>query len=86
MGDPTAMEPAAGRREHGSQNPGRLTCANRSSHERSEPGRTPGPPNGLVKGQKRPLTCMRALPEVVPTTSALATQMMTALDEGSFSW
>ncbi len=29
-----AMEPASDRREHGSENPGRLTCADRSSRER----------------------------------------------------
>ncbi|MGH3408675.1 MAG: hypothetical protein ACRDRJ_40205 [Streptosporangiaceae bacterium] len=39
----------------------------------------------LSRCEKRALTCMRALPGSAVTTSALAAQMMTALDEGSFS-
>ena len=46
-----------------SRNPGRLTCANRSSRERSWPGGVRGPPDGLVKVQNAPLTCTRALPD-----------------------
>ena len=67
-----AMEPTAGRREHSSQNPGRPICANRSSFERSKFTGLRTALDGVVKVQKRPLTCVRALPGSSVTTSVLA--------------
>ena len=66
------MEPAAERREHGSHLYGRLTCADDLQCERSVKARRSGLLNGLVKVQKRPLTCVRPLPSSLVTTSALA--------------
>jgi hypothetical protein len=66
------MEPAGERREHGSQNLWRLTWANRSSCERAWITGLRAILSGLVKVQKRLLTCMRALPGLGHTTSALA--------------
>jgi hypothetical protein len=80
------MEPAVERREHGSGNPGRLTCVNRSSCERAWITGLRAILSGLVKVQKRPLTCMRALPGLLSHRLGARTQTMTVLDEGSFLW
>ena len=81
-----AMEPADQRREHGSQNLGRLTWPNPSSCERSlKPGFRVCAMD-LSRCTKYLLTCMRALPGLRVTTSALAAQMTTAVAVGSFSW
>ena len=80
-----AMEPADDRREHGSQNLSRLTCPNPSSRERSMEQDPVVSTMDLSKCRKCSLTCMRALSGSGVTTWALAAQMMTALDVGSFS-
>src|SRR6266568_4598042 len=89
--DPTtglkaAMEPADQRREHGSQFLSRLTCPNLSSRERSMKHDPAVCTMDLPRCKKYPLTCVRALPGFRVTTSALAVQMTTAVDVGSFSW
>ena len=80
------MEPADQRREHGSQFLSRLTCPNLSSRERSMKHDPAVCTMDLPRCKKYPLTCVRALPGFRVTTSALAVQMTTAVDVGSFSW
>jgi hypothetical protein len=80
------MEPAYERRENGSQDSSRVTCADGELCERRAKAWRRDLLCGLVKVQEWSLTCMRALPGIRVTTSALANQMMTALDVGSFSW
>ena len=63
-----------------------LTCADRWSRERSGPGGAVGPSDGLVKIQEMSTDLRASAPGGCVTTSALALKMMTARDEGSFSW
>ena len=72
LGLAAAMEPANDRPEDGSRDSSRLTCVNRSLCERSAVLPQKSRRSGLVKKRKRPLTCVRALPGVWLTTSALA--------------
>ena len=61
------------RSENGSRNSSRLTCGNRSVCERSVAVSRETVRCGLVKKRKCLLTCVRALPGIRLTTSALAT-------------
>jgi hypothetical protein len=62
-----------------------VTCAKCTSCERLIKHGTRISSMDLSRYKKRPLTCMRALPGVGVTTSALAAQMMTDPAEGSLS-
>jgi hypothetical protein len=84
-GEVAAMEPAVDRREHGSQNLSRLSCADRLSRERLMKLGSRICSIDLSRCKIYRLTCVRALPGIGVTTSALAAQMMTAPDEGSLS-
>ena len=78
------MEPADDRREHGSEDPGRLTCADRSLRKGLVYARCWGLLDGLVKVQEVPLTCVRALPSFRVIVSALAAQLDGRKKRGQF--
>ena len=73
-----AMEPAVGRREHGSQETSRLSCMDSAGCEPQVNHGTGSRSMDLSRCKKRALTCVRALPGLKVTTLALAAQMTTA--------
>ncbi len=73
------MEPAVGRREHGSQDTSRLSCTDSSWCERQVNHGTGFLSMDLSRCNKRALTCVRALPGFRVTTLALAAQIIARL-------
>ena len=80
-----AMEPTDDRREHGSQVPGGLSCGNSMSCERLANVGARHHSVDLSRCEQHVLTWVLVLPGIRVTISALASQMMTVVDEGSFS-
>ena len=81
-----AMEPPVQQREQGSQIPGPLTCANRSSREWSGPGRALKAITWICQGAKIPADLHASAPRLLSHHLGARVQRMAALDEGSFSW
>lgn len=80
------MEPPDKGRMHRSRDSRCLTCQDEARRERlSEPSAGINSMD-LSRYEKHTLTCVRALPRVRVTTSALAVQTMTEVYVGSFSW
>ncbi len=71
--------------DHGSPKTSRLTCSDAPGCEHLLPRQSFCPSVELSRCVKYQLTCLRALPGVGVSTVALATQMMTAVEDGSFS-